>query len=174
MREKYSESFRKQAVEKSLRRGPSVTLDSLCLEWGVSRSALNSWTKQARAKAPMKARSDSEPISTEKRPQDWGAEEKLTLLIACGTLDEAGVSEVCREKGIYPYHLEQWRSELTEGLSGDSEINSRTETKHLKNENRELKKDLRRKEKALAEAAALLILQKKVNALWDDSEDDLL
>jgi len=122
----------------------------------------------------MKARRDNAPATPEKRPQDWNGDEKLTLLIACGTLDEAGVSEVCREKGIYPYHLEQWRSELTEGLSGDSEINSHAETKHLKNENKELRKALRRKEKALAEAAALLILQKKVSAVWDDSEDDLL
>lgn len=174
MRTKYSESFRKQVVEKSLRRGPGVTLESLCLELGVSRSALTSWTKQARAKTPLNARRNNEPASPEKRPQDWSAEEKLTLLIACGTLDEAGVSEVCREKGIYPYHLEQWRSELTEGLSGGDEINSHTEIKQLKHENKELKKALRRKEKALAEAAALLILKKKVNAMWDDSEDDLL
>jgi transposase-like protein len=122
----------------------------------------------------MKAMPDNAPVTAEKRPQDWSADEKLALLIACGTLDETGVSKVCREKGIYPYHLDQWKSELAENLAGDSEINSHAETKHLKNENRELKKALRRKEKALAEAAALLILQKKVNALWDDSEDDLL
>ena len=171
---KYSESFKKQAVEKALRRGPGVTLKSLCKEWGVSRSALTYWLKHSKAPTLMKVRHDNESSTTEKRPQDWGAEEKLALLIACGTLDETDVSEVCREKGIYPYHLDQWKFELAEKLSGHSEINSHTETKHLKNENRELRKALRRKEKALAEAAALLILQKKVNAVWDNGEDDLL
>jgi transposase-like protein len=171
---KYSESFKKQAIQKALRRGPGVTLESLCKEWGVSRSALTYWLKHSKAQTLMKARDDNESSTIEKRPQDWSADEKLALLIACGTLDETGISEACREKGIYPYHLDQWKSELVENLSGDNEINSHAETKHLKNENRELRKALRRKEKALAEAAALLILQKKVNAIWGEDEDDLL
>jgi transposase len=37
---------------------------------------------------------------------------------------------------------------------------------------RELEKELRRKDKALAEAAALLVLQKKVQAIWGDADDD--
>ncbi len=37
---------------------------------------------------------------------------------------------------------------------------------------RELERQLRRKDKALAEAAALLVLQKKAQALWGDADDD--
>ena len=47
-----------------------------------------------------------------------------------------------------------------------------SEGKHLKQENKALKKELDRKDKALAETAALLVLQKKVNILGGNSEDD--
>jgi len=122
----------------------------------------------------MKTRYDNGMNKTEKRPQDWSAEERLNMVIACGALDEIGVSELCREKGIYPYHLEQWRSDFSASATGNEKSGNHAETRHLKNENRALKKELRRKEKALAEAAALLVLQKKVSAIWGDSEDDLL
>ena len=52
------------------------------------------------------------------------------------------------------------------------QTSSSAENRQLKNENKALKKELRRKEKALAEAAALLILQKKANRLWGYDEDD--
>ena len=170
----FSESFKKQAVEKAVRRSPGVTIESLCNEWGISRSSLTRWIGESKVQAPMKTRHDSDMIKTEKRPQDWSAEEKLNLVIACGALDENSVSELCREKGIYPYHLEQWKSEFAESATANAKSGDHVETRHLKNENRELRKELRRKEKALAEAAALLVLQKKVSAIWGDCEDDLL
>jgi len=111
---------------------------------------------------------------TEKRPHDWSIEERLALIIACGTLDDAGISELCREKGIYPYHVEQWKTDFVEGASGKDKASERTEARQLKHENRELKKELRRKEKALAETAALLVLQKKVDAMWGNDEDSSL
>jgi transposase-like protein len=175
MRATFSESFKKQAVEKAVRRSPGVTIESLCNEWGISRSTLTRWIRESKVQAPMKTRHDNNMNKTEKRPQDWSAQEKLNMVIACGgTLDEIGVSELCREKGIYPYHLEQWKSEFSESATINGKSGNHAETRHLKNENRELKKELRRKEKALAEVAALLVLQKKVSAIWGDSEDDLL
>ncbi len=53
----------------------------------------------------------------------------------------------------------------------NTELKKQTETKKLRNEIKELKKDLNRKNKALAETAALLVLQKKVNAIWGSNED---
>jgi len=170
----FSESFKKQAVEKAVRRSPGVTIESLCNEWGISRSSLTRWINESKVQAPMKTRHDNDMIKTEKRPQDWSAEEKLNMVIACGALDEISVSEQCREKGMYPYHLEQWKSEFSAIATGNEKSGDQAETRFLKNENRELKKELRRKEKALAETAALLVLQKKTAAIWGDSEDDLL
>lgn len=170
----FSESFKKQAVEKAVRRSPGVTIESLCNEWGISRSSLTRWINESKVQAPMKVKHDNDMNKTEKRPQDWIAEEKLNMVIACGALDEIRISELCRERGIYPYHIEQWKSEFAGSTTGYEKSGGHTENRHLKNENRELKKELRRKEKALAETAALLVLQKKTAAIWGDNEDDLL
>lgn len=170
----FTTSFKQQAVEKALRRGPGVTLDDLAEEWGVGRSTVQRWIRESRTKARITSRDQSEHMKIEKRPQDWSIEERLTIVITCGALDEAEVGELCREKGIYPHHVEQWKTDFVEGASGKDKACGRTETKQLKHENKALKKELRRKEKALAETAALLVLQKKVDAMWGDDEDSLL
>ncbi len=71
----------------------------------------------------------------------------------------------CRERGLFAHHLTTWRTafcEVTKAAPGTRELRT------LKDENQQLKRDLARKEKALSEAAALLILQKKFRALWED------
>ena len=168
----FSASFKQQAIEKAMRRGPGVTLDALAEEWGVARSTVQRWIRESRIRTPIKTGRESEDMKTEKRPQDWSMEEKLNMVIACGTMDEAGVSELCREKGIYPYHLEQWKTDFVEGVSNEGTSDVRSESRQLKHENKELKKELRRKEKALAETAALLVLQKKVDAIWGSDGDN--
>ena len=59
-------------------------------------------------------------MTKEKRPQDWSLEEKLNLVITCGSLDEAGINELCREKGIYPHHVRQWKQRQQLGRRGGS------------------------------------------------------
>lgn len=74
----------------------------------------------------------------------------------------------CREHGIFPHHLTSWQaafcSPAKDAILGTSEL------RLLKQENEKLKRDVLRKDKALAEAAALLILQKKFRALWEDED----
>ncbi len=94
------------------------------------------------------------------------------MVIACGDQDEASVNQLCREQGIYPHHLAQWKTDFIEGKSRADKSTSRAQTKQLTQENKALKKELRRKEKALAETAALLVLQKKVTAIWGSDEDN--
>lgn len=167
-------SFKQQAVEKALGRGPGVTLGELAEEWGVGRSTVQRWIRESRVRTPIKTGPKIEKMKTEKRPQDWSLEERLKMVIACDALDEAGISELCREKGLYPYHVEQWRTEFVEGATGRDKTGERVEARQLRHENKELKKELRRKEKALAETAALLVLQKKVDAMWRSDEDSSL
>ena len=85
-------------------------------------------------------------------------------------MDQSQVSAYCREKGIFPHHVEQWKKEFTES-SPKPAPQSKAKIKQLTEENKSLKKQLRRKE-ALAEAAALLILKKKVDQLWETEEVD--
>ena len=92
-------------------------------------------------------------------------------MIRCDSLSEVEINQVCREQGLYAHHIKQWKAELDNGLMSKQPTEA-AENKRLKQENKALKKELNRKEKALAEAAALLILQKKANRLWGYDEDD--
>lgn len=168
----FTASFKQQAVEKALGRPPGVTLDDLAEEWGIGRSTVQRWMRESRAKVSTQPEHPKQQMNTEKRPQDWSADEKLRVVIACGSLDDKGMNEFCREHGIYPHHIEQWKAEFIEGTAGTNRVEDRSEAKQLKHENKELKKELRRKEKALAETAALLVLQKKVDAMWGNDEDN--
>ena len=76
----------------------------------------------------------------------------------------------CRERGLHTHHLGQWRREFVEGAGLVK--TTQGEVRSLREENRGLKKELRRKDKALAETAALLVLKKKVDLIWGESEED--
>jgi transposase-like protein len=90
------------------------------------------------------------------------------------SLNETDLSEYCRKRGIYPEQLLQWRRACESANDWDRENNLRlkTEKKADRQRIRQLEQELRRKEKALAEVAALLVLQKKAQAIWGDPEDE--
>jgi hypothetical protein len=76
-----------------------------------------------------------------------------------------GLNAFCRAQGVFPHHLETWQKEF---INSTHKPAQETSDKSLRDENKQLKKDLQRKEKALAEAAALLVLQKKFQAFWEE------
>jgi transposase-like protein len=172
MRARYNQSFKEQAVEKALSRSDGTTLAEITESLGIGASTLHKWMVKSRNQAlGLDTERDSARISgvrKEKRPQDWSPEERLEMVIACGSLDEAAMSELCRERGLYAHHVIQWKQDFIIG----STANERADAKGLKGEVRELKKELNRKDRALAETAALLVLQKKVNAIWGNDEDN--
>lgn len=167
---KFNQSFKVQAVEKVLNRPTNTSIEEMAGSLGVGYSTLQKWLAQARTQKLEQTRS-RHPMNQEKRPQDWNAEEKLNMVIACAPLNEAEISELCREKGIYPHHIQQWKEEFVKTATSAQKTNSPSEIKHLKNELKDLQKELRRKDKALAETAALLVLKKKANAIWGNDED---
>jgi transposase-like protein len=107
-----------------------------------------------------------------KRPKDWSPEEKLQAVLEASQLSEDELGAFLRKKGIHDIHLQQWRKEMISGLKNGSTHKKAKgkppEAKRIK----ELEKELNRKEKALAEAAALLVLKKKAQAIWGDEDDD--
>ena len=111
-------------------------------------------------------------MTKDKRPQDWSLEERFNMVLESNSLDEKAVSGLCRERGIYPHHIDQWKLDFVSGSTADSNTKNVSQVKILKTENKNLKKELNRKDKALAETAALLVLQKKVNAIWGTDEDN--
>lgn len=171
MRARYSESFKRQAVEKALSRSEETTMAEISDSLGIGHSTLHKWIAKFRDQ-PSGSHSEHDNagidgVRKEKRPQDWSQEERLEMVIACGGLDEAAMNQLCRERGLYAHHVLQWKQDFISG----SKVNERTDAKSLKGEVRELKKELNRKDKALAETAALLVLQKKVSAIWGNDED---
>ena len=100
-----------------------------------------------------------------KRPQDWDPEQRFQLLMESSVLEGETLSAFCRQKGIFAHHLEAWKKAFL--LPQQSVIKTASD-KVLRDQVKQLTKELNRKEKALAETAALLVLQKKCNAFWEE------
>ena len=88
-------------------------------------------------------------------------------------MDELELAEYCRKKGLYPEQIEAWKSVCLQanGQAFDQEKQLNVQLKEEKQRAKTLEKDLQKKEKAMEEAAALLLLRKKAQAIWGDDED---
>ena len=158
----YSQEVKAKLIERALRGGS--TQDALAEQFGISRRTVQNWVREYRA-------SGDRPLTQkDKRPQSWTTEERLEALLATHALAEQELGSWCRERGVHTHHLAQWRRELVEGSS--QKDTGAGETRALRQENHALKKELRRKDKALAETAALLVLKKKAASIWGEVEDD--
>lgn len=103
-----------------------------------------------------------------KRTQ-WTPEEKLAIVLEAGGLSEGELGEFLRSKGLHASMLDEWRQQAIAGLRGTPQTSKlQTDSKQV----RDLKRELERKDKALAETAALLVLKKKAQAIWGDEDDD--
>jgi transposase-like protein len=109
-------------------------------------------------------------INNSKRPDDWSAEDKLKVVMEASLLDDEQFGAFLRSKGLHKTHLDQWRLQMLNGLqNGSSKKKSRRKNVDAKRI-RTLEKELNRKDKALAETAALLVLKKKVQEIWGDED----
>ena len=173
MSARYNESFKRQAVEKALSRTEGTSLAEMSALLGIGHSTLQKWivkySKQQLGWGLDHDKASIDGVNKEKRPQDWRPEERLDMVIACSSMEAAAMNQWCRERGLYAHHVTQWRQDFISG----STAYERNDAKALKGEVRELRKELNRKDRALAEAAALLVLQKKVRAIWGNDEDSL-
>jgi len=104
-----------------------------------------------------------------KRPQDKSAEEKLKIVMDAETVAEDQLGAFLRRNGIHEAQLREWRGMMLSGLQKPVKPSSKPsqETRRI----HELEKELLRKDKALAEAAAILILKKKVQSIWGDEDE---
>jgi transposase len=107
----------------------------------------------------------------EKRPQDCSREEKLNIVITSSALGEEEINQLCRKQGLYPHHINQWKADFLSEKPVGGRSQSQASMKSLRAENKALKKELNRKDKARAETAALLVLHKKVSSIWANDED---
>ena len=170
----YSKGFKERMVQR-MSGVRAVSASALSKEVGISQPTLSKWLRQACYDHPF---GFLEPISGEartmmpmRRPQDWSAEEKFQVVLESSSLRGEELGAFLRSKGLHESHLEQWRSQMLNGLHGKASLKKGTNKKRQTKEVKELKQELARKEKALAEAAALLFLKKKAQAIWGDEDE---
>jgi transposase-like protein len=163
---KYSEE-RKQAVIAKMMPPENRSIPDLARETGITSATLYNWRSQA------KARGAAVP-GDGKNPEAWSPENKLAVVIETAALNEAELAEYCRRKGLFVEQIEAWKAACLRGArdADGLESASREQAKRYRKRVRELERDLRQKEKALAETAALLVLRKKANAIWGKDEDE--
>ena len=128
----------------------SAAIGVVSREVGVSVATLERWRAGALA-AP-------EALTTTQR---WTPVARLEAVITTAALDEAARSAWCREQGLYPAELEAWKHDAIAGL-GEPRAASAVEARQDRRRVKELERELHRKDKALAETAALLVLRKNV------------
>ena len=152
---RYTEEFKEQVVRKMMA-PKAMSIAHISRETGVSEQSLYNWRNKNRKEGKAVPADPS-------NPENWSGENKLAVVIEIAALNEEELSEYCRGKGLYAEQIGRWREAAVNGNEPRGGL-SKAERKELKEErkkSRSLEKELKRKEKALAEAAALLILKKK-------------
>jgi transposase-like protein len=171
----YAPSVRAKLVKRLT--GPHApTQAELASETGVPQATISRWLREAgnltpvpRKKAPP-ATSTPEAPPAQKRPQDWTPLERAQAVLHASTLSRAELGQFLREQGIHREQLIEWQHALEDALSTRPTRHSRAarDAKRI----RELERDVSRKDRALAETAALLILKKKMALFWGEGDED--
>jgi transposase-like protein len=158
MMQSFSEAFKARAVARLV--GPrAVSANALAEEVGVSQESLSRWLRTARSVGGM----------TSPSKKHWTGAEKLRVVNEASGLTGSALGAFLRREGLHEAQLSAWRAaaEAALGAPARPRPGGSPEAQRI----RELERELRRKDKALAETAALLVLKKKVQAIWGDADD---
>lgn len=155
---RYGQAFKNKVVAKLLPPN-TASIEEVSREVGVSVDTLERWRAQA--------------LTTPARERAWSAAARFDAVLTTAPMDEATRNAWCREHGVYPQELAAWRASATQALAEPEEQRaSPKETASDRRRIKELERELRRKDKALAETAALLVLSKKLEAIFHKGEDE--
>lgn len=161
----YTEEFKKEMVKKMLIPG-GLTPYALGKKVGVSRSTLSKW------KNHYVKLGTGEVINMNKKKKKLTAKEKFKLVIEYEKIkEETDKGEFLRKNGLHTADLVEWKVEMLSALD-DTKVKESTKLKHKELKRiKALERELNRKEKALAESAALIFLKKKVEEYWEEKEE---
>lgn len=163
---RYSEEFKYSIISRMMPPKNESVLQ-ISKETGLSEVTLHKWKKQARAKG-------IDVPGREVKTEKWSTKDKFSTVVETATLTEIELAEYCRKKGLYVEQVHAWRDACMQANGGVAQQATQLQ-KDVRQRDKEIKslsKELRRKEAALAEAAALLVLGKKANAIWGENEDE--
>lgn len=154
------------AVQKALSPG-APSLLSVSTSLGIPVATLFGWTKKYASVEVMK-----KPTSKATLKKEWTAEEKLQAIINKSTMSENEYGEYLRSSGLHAAEVENFKEEYFLFIKEKGKVKVDHEVVHLRKEKKSLENDLYRKDKALAEMSARIVLLKKSHLLWGDPEDD--
>lgn len=163
---RYSDEFKEKIVQKMMPPN-SQSVAQIHRETGICIPTLYTWRNQYRQEGKAVPADPS-------NPESWSGADKLAVIIETAAMNEQALAEYCRRKGLYAEQIERWKEAAIIGNESNEKLTKaeRRNWQETKKKNRRLEKDLSRKEKALAEAAALLLLEKKAQAIWGETKDE--
>ena len=175
--EQYSEAFRSRMVARMV--GPrAVSANALSQEVGVSQGSLSRWLREVGSVGGMTKATGQSSGKERKGKKTWTGAEKLRVLTEAAGLSESDLGALLRREGLHETQLMEWRRSAESAL-GEGESTRRGRAPKLSSEAiqaaariKELEREVRRKDQALAETAALLVLKKKVQEIWGESSED--
>lgn len=162
----FTQEFRDAMVKRLVHEG--MSLQQLSRETGVGKSTLSKWRSRAAD------RITDEPLTGQNVAGTRSSEDKFHVVMETYSLNETELGEYCRAKGLYPEQVAEWRKACMQANAQQAALHHRLrqELKDEKQIKADMARELRRKEKALAEAAALLVLRKKAEAIWGDQGEE--
>ena len=157
----------KDSILKRMMPPNNEAISRISEETGITETTLYKWRKEARA-AGHATPGDGQGS------EQWNSGDKFLIVMETYSMNSAELAEYCRKKGLYREQIEAWRETCLN--ANGREFNQTKQLNQKLNEEKKrsksLEKDLLKKEKALAEAAAILLLRKKAQAIWGDKEDE--
>ena len=162
---RYSQELRDHILKRVLP-PQSDSIERVAREEGISEQTIQNWKAQAI--------SENYAPSGNDEPEKWSSQDKFLIVLETSGMSEADLAEYARQKGLYVEQIAEWRDACINANGGMARMarSLNADLKESEKEKRRLEKELQRKEKALAEAAALLVLRKKLEAIWGESEED--
>ena len=156
----YSTAFKSRMLRRLI--GPSaVSANALAQEVGVGQTLLSRWLRESRTVEPM----------TSSKKKRWTGAEKLRVLLEARGLSETDLGALLRREGLHETDLTAWQAAAEAALNPGRGASPSPEQQRDQRRIHELEREVRRKDAALAETAALLVLKKKVQEIWGDEDD---
>ena len=162
----YSPEYKESLLRRMLPPN-NESITKIAKEEGISEQTLRNWRDKARKEGKAAPGIDA-------APDDWSTQDKFLIVVETASLNETELAEYARKKGLYVEQIKAWRDACMNANGGIAREAARLnrELKESQKERKKLERELQRKDKALAETAALLVLSKKANAIWGDPEDE--
>ena len=158
----------KQSIGAKMLPPNNQSLSQIQQETGIPEGTLKKWRMELRDKG------FAAPAGEQKTDQ-WSTRDKFLIVVETATLSEIEIAEYCRKKGLYVEQIKSWQDNCMQangGVAQELALSQRRE-KEKDKELKQVKKELQRKESALAETAALLVLRKKAEAIWGSPDEEV-